>query len=152
MQMRLSRMARSSGRSLSLDRAHWHPCCRGWSQVGVSPLIAINILLSRKACALAVTFTVTHLISTPERRITESQTWLSIGESQITCLDNILHFVAASLAWLAKAKAGSTHSDSDGMGSISAIPDARNVPLLHYYERFNAARLPKLWCVIQYAT
>ena len=32
--------------------------------------------------------------------------------------------------------------DSDGMGSIPAIPDAQNVPLLLCHERFNEACLP----------
>ncbi len=31
---------------------------------------------------------------------------------------------------------------SDGMGSIPAIPDARNVPLLLYHQLFNEASLP----------
>ena len=42
----------------------------------------------------------------------------------------------------AKAKAVSGHSDSDGMGSIPASPNARNVPLLLCQERFNEASLP----------
>ncbi len=33
-------------------------------------------------------------------------------------------------------------SDSDGMGSISAKPDARKVPLLLCHERFDEASLP----------
>ncbi len=41
----------------------------------------------------------------------------------------------------AKAKAVSGHSDSDGMGSIPASPDARNVPLVLCQERFNEASL-----------
>ncbi len=32
--------------------------------------------------------------------------------------------------------------DSDGMGSIPAIPKAQNVPLLLCHERFNEASLP----------
>ncbi len=40
-------------------------------------------------------------------------------------------------------KAASSHSDSDGMGSIPASPDARNVPLLLCQERFNDASLSK---------
>ncbi len=35
----------------------------------------------------------------------------------------------------------SSHSDLDGMGSIPASPDARNVPLLLCQERFNEASL-----------
>ena len=35
----------------------------------------------------------------------------------------------------------SSHSDCDGMGSIPAIPNARNVPLLLCHERFNEASL-----------
>ena len=42
---------------------------------------------------------------------------------------------------MAKANAVSSHSDSDGMGSIPAIPDAQNVPLLLCLELFNEARL-----------
>ncbi len=42
----------------------------------------------------------------------------------------------------AKAKAVSSHSDSDGMGSIPASPDALSVPLLLCQERFNEASLP----------
>ena len=42
----------------------------------------------------------------------------------------------------AKAKVGSSLSDSDGMGSIPAILDARNVPLLLCHKRFNEASLP----------
>ncbi len=36
----------------------------------------------------------------------------------------------------------SSHSDSDGMGSIPASPDALHVPLLLCQERFNEASLP----------
>ena len=36
----------------------------------------------------------------------------------------------------------SGHSDSDGMGSNPASPDARNLPLLLCQERFNEASLP----------
>ena len=39
---------------------------------------------------------------------------------------------------LAEAK----DSDSDGVGSIPAIPYARSVPLLRCHERFNATSLP----------
>ncbi len=35
----------------------------------------------------------------------------------------------------------SSHSDLDGMDSIPASPDARNVPLLLCQERFNGASL-----------
>ena len=34
--------------------------------------------------------------------------------------------------------------DCDGMGSIPATPEARNVPLLPCHERFNEASLPVL--------
>ena len=34
-------------------------------------------------------------------------------------------------------KAGSSHFDLDGMGSIIAIPDSRNVPLFLCHVRFN---------------
>jgi hypothetical protein len=36
----------------------------------------------------------------------------------------------------------SSHSDSNGMGSIPTSPDALNVPLLLYQEQFNEASLP----------
>ena len=45
---------------------------------------------------------------------------------------------------MSKAKAVSSRSDSDGMGSIPANPDALNVPLLLCQERFNEASLPEL--------
>ncbi len=52
------------------------------------------------------------------------------------------------LAQLAKAKTRSSPKpDSDGMGSIPAIPDARNVPLLFCHERFNEANPMKPVCV-----
>ena len=37
----------------------------------------------------------------------------------------------------ANAKLDTSHSDSDGIDSIPAIPDAQNVPLLLCHERFN---------------
>ncbi len=40
------------------------------------------------------------------------------------------------------SQSGVQSFDSDGMGSIPAIPDARNVPLLLCHERFNEASLP----------
>ncbi len=43
----------------------------------------------------------------------------------------------------------SSHSDSDGMGSIAASPDARNVPLLLCQERFNEASLPDMLAFLQ---
>ena len=51
-----------------------------------------------------------------------------------------------SLSELAKAKAGSSHSDSDGMRSIPAFPgpNAWNVPLLLCHEQLNEASLPVL--------
>ncbi len=42
----------------------------------------------------------------------------------------------------AKAEAGSSHPDSDGMGLTSAISNTQNVHLLLRQERFNEARLP----------
>ncbi len=44
--------------------------------------------------------------------------------------------------WAEAKAAGSSHFDSDGMGSIPAIPDAQNVPLLLCHELFNVASLP----------
>ena len=41
----------------------------------------------------------------------------------------------------------SNHSDSDDMGSIPAIPDARKVPLLLCRERFNEASLAGLFYI-----
>ena len=38
-------------------------------------------------------------------------------------------FTTTPLAKLAQVNVGYSHSDSDGMGSIPATPDARNVPL-----------------------
>jgi hypothetical protein len=49
--------------------------------------------------------------------------------------------ICSERSW-SKAKAVSGHSDSDGMGSIPASPDARNVPFLLCQERFNEASLP----------
>ncbi len=43
---------------------------------------------------------------------------------------------------LDKAKAESSHSDFDGMGSIPAIPNARKVALLLCPGRFDKASLP----------
>ncbi len=48
-----------------------------------------------------------------------------------------------------KAKSVSSHSDSDGMGSIPASPDALNVPLLLCQEWFNEASLPAGWISTQ---
>ncbi len=58
-----------------------------------------------------------------------------------TCILS-LRLLTAPLALLAILKAESSHSDSDGMGSIPAIPDARNLPLLLCHEWFNEASLP----------
>ena len=60
--------------------------------------------------------------------------------SQIEPLSQ-LYPPAAPIAWLVKAKAWSSHSDSDYMGSIPT-PHARNVPLLLHHERFHVASLP----------
>ncbi len=48
-----------------------------------------------------------------------------------------------------KAKAVSSHSDSDGVVSIPASPDALHVPLLLCQERFNEASLPGHMYIIQ---
>jgi hypothetical protein len=48
------------------------------------------------------------------------------------------------IACWSKGESVSSHSDLDGMGSIPASPDALNVPLLLYQERFNEASLPDI--------
>ena len=63
-----------------------------------------------------------------------------IGQARFRLL-SVLH---DHLPLLAKAVSGSSHPDSDGMGTIPAIPYARNVPLLLCHELFNEASLPVL--------
>ena len=84
--------------------------------------------------------------------------WIPRHRSQaVSRSDSIAHksmcFSSTESAWpgslseplersWSKAKAVSSHSDSDGMGSIPVSPYALNVPLLLCQERFNEASLP----------
>ena len=56
--------------------------------------------------------------------------------------------VTALLAYLAKAV--SSHSDLESMGSIPAIADARNVSMLLCQKRFNEASLPEVMIITKH--
>ena len=70
---------------------------------------------------------------------------LTVSDSILFLAEIVRHKKQIWVAWVGlRRKRCPVNLDCDGMVSISAIPYARNLPLLLCHERFNEASLPEL--------